>query len=78
MPTSTLPAFAYTVRGDTIVSLELTQIGIKKRAQNQIRFSSFANAGRDFCFCQFQEFLTFHNRSLYVDHHLSPIPVLVD
>jgi hypothetical protein len=33
-------AFACTrMRGDTIVAPELNQIGVKKRAQNQLRFA---------------------------------------
>jgi hypothetical protein len=43
--------FAYTrMRGDTIVSLELTKIGINNRTQNQIRFAMklmFENARRN-------------------------------
>jgi hypothetical protein len=56
MPTSTLPALAYTrMRGDTIVSLELTQIGVKKdkRTQNQIRFARTLIVARAFTSCSF-------------------------
>jgi hypothetical protein len=56
MPTSTLPALAYTrMRGDTIVSLELTQIGVKKdkRTQNQIRFARTLIVAGAFTSCSF-------------------------